>query len=98
MRALLLLLLSGCLSAEKFDGQWAEERCSLLSDCEALDLYGHSSLDDCLIETAPPADDCPDYDADVAQDCLDRVATMGCKALLSDRFPQACDQICGTAD
>jgi hypothetical protein len=98
VRVLLPLLLSGCLSAEKFDIRWSEERCTLMSECEALDLYGHSSMEDCLIETTPVADDCPDYDADIAQDCLDRVTKMGCKALLNDSFPEACDQVCGTAD
>jgi len=88
------LFLSGCLSAESFDIQWAEERCTLLAECEFLDVYGHSSEAQCLDETTPLADECKGYDADVAQDCLDRVAQMTCQALLKDRFPVACNQVC----
>ncbi len=94
MRALIPLLLAGCLNGDRFDSKWAEERCALLAECEALDLYGHSSQEQCLSETAPLAEGCESFDREVASDCLDGVDQMTCYRLLKGRFPNACDQVC----
>jgi len=94
MRILVLLPLVGCLSVDRFDDRWAEERCALLSECEALDIYGHSSEAACLSETEPLADGCEDYDRKAGKDCIDKVSQMGCSGLLKDRFPNACNQVC----
>jgi len=91
---LLTLLLSGCLTADRFDKRVAEEHCLLLTECEALDLYGYSSEAECADETEPVADGCEGFERKVASDCLERMKSMGCEALSDNRFPAACDQVC----
>jgi hypothetical protein len=92
--ALLIVLLTGCLSPERFDTDWAAERCALLAECEVLDLYGHASEDACLAEAEPIADECEDFDKATASDCLDAMTAMGCSRLFSDPIPAACEQVC----
>jgi hypothetical protein len=97
MKWLALFFLSGCLSAEQFDTDWLDAHCTLLSECEVLDLYGHSALDECLTDTPPLAEDCEDFDKEAAQDCLDRTEAMSCEAVLDNHTPTACKEVCGAA-
>ena len=96
MRALPALLLSGCLNAEKFDTEHTDTYCLLLTECEALDLYGFSSQDACVADVDALANECEAFDDEAATDCLDGLEKMGCNALLDDRFPAACSEVCGT--
>lgn len=98
MRYLLPLLLTGCLSADGFDEEHAQSYCTLLTECESLDLYGYPSQDACLAEVEPTADGCTSFDKEAGQDCLDRIGRMSCTALNDDRFPNACEQVCGTEE
>ena len=98
MSFFIYLLLSACLNPTRFDEQWSEEQCLLLSECEALDLYGYSSESECLAQTDPVADECDAFDRETAADCLKAMEQMGCKALLKDRFPSACSQVCAAEE
>jgi hypothetical protein len=93
--SLFVLLLAGCLDAERFDTEWTETRCTLLSECEVLDLYGHSSEPECVQEADIKADGCETFDRKIGRDCLEGVEQMSCTALLDDDFPASCDQVCG---
>ena len=96
MRLLLPLLLTGCLDAEKFDTDHTDAYCLLLTECEALDLYGFSSQDACLEDAQTLANECESFDNEAAERCLTGVEGMGCEALLDAQFPAACSDVCGT--
>ncbi len=92
-----LLFVGACMGKKKFDKQNAEERCQLLEDCEVLDMYGYSSINECDDELRNTYNECDDYDKKAAKECIDELKKMNCQDVYDERFPPACGHACKDA-
>jgi hypothetical protein len=89
------LLSIGCQSEDGFNDDFTESYCTLLSDCEVLDIYGYRSVQDCNSQASGVTDEC-EFDDDAAETCLDDIAATGCRDLWDAGLPDSCSVVCGS--
>ena len=90
----LFIALSGCLSKNRFEENFAEEVCLLYSECEILDLEGYSTARICRQDMTQFTDECGEYDTAKAKACIQAVRSSSCEDLHERGLPAACNQVC----
>lgn len=92
------LLAVGCLTEQRFERAYTEKRCGLLTDCEALDLYGYQTSRECGADLRGAPEECEEFDTDKARKCLDSIDSMDCERLMSTDVPAACESVCSASE
>jgi len=103
---LLPLTLGACgVSQEKFSEEMVAASCNKMSECfgaEMMTAMGFASVDECIAKTTSSADDkfseenCPNYDAGLAKQCLDQFDAASCDAIANGSADiSACETMCG---
>jgi hypothetical protein len=90
----------GALTYEAFLAEVPELICTIYDECYGLDEMGMSSLEECVVAFGAQISDefgeCPNFDAVVAQACIDAFTEATCDNLMSPDSPTAvCETICG---
>jgi hypothetical protein len=97
MRFLILsaLLLSGCMTSTGFQKSYAENYCERWDDCIGLEAIG-SSLEQCVddIYEEWQDDDCDDFNAESAAECLDGMEGASCTGFLGASLSGNCQVAC----
>lgn len=94
------LLLGGCgYKQDEFATDYSTAVCTLYTDCAVLtEVEGYADLASCKADIAKQVDAeagrCPDYDKQVALDCVNGINQMDCPALIDNAWPNACNQVC----
>jgi len=94
MAGLLFIALGGCMDQAAFERRYAESRCELFADCEAMDTQGFATHQECEDGSTPIAGDCLNFDSKAARTCVAAITAMDCSALLVDIQPEACGRVC----
>lgn len=96
-----LPFLVGCgWSWDRYIEEKQQATCQMLVDCEYADIYGWSTVDDCLTAQQSSADaaadsECADYDGGAAKKCVEAYLALSC-----EDFPAGtsqiddCNQVC----
>ena len=85
----------GCLNEVRFEQQYTASHCALLTECDVLDLYDYASPRACEADTKELDDECEDFSAKTARECIDQTDEMSCADLFHDPRPKACKTVCG---
>jgi hypothetical protein len=93
----MLLLLAACLEYEEGRAEEGELACQLREACDALEIVGYASVDDCIADaTSQTWVECEDYREAQMVECVEAweaaVEAADCDVLST--APPVCAQVC----
>lgn len=101
----LLPLLAGCgWSWDRYVTEKEQATCQKLVDCQYADIYGWSTVDDCLAaqdeaSAAAAESECDGYDGGAAKRCVAAYLNLSCEDLPAGTSQiDECGNICPSAD
>ncbi|MCB9777954.1 MAG: hypothetical protein H6742_05275 [Alphaproteobacteria bacterium] len=106
---ILLPVLWGCgYSYDKFSTEGPDAICAKYEECGLLDFWG-GTVESCMNyqEAAlggveADGSECPNYDKDAAQECVEDWELLTCEQLNDGQTPTSCEKVCsagsGTAE
>ena len=97
---MIIPLLAGCgYKQETFAQDYATATCLLYDQCAILETYaGFASVQECQADLKtkvnPEAGRCPEYERDLADDCVNAINQTTCDQFIDGHWPQACTKVC----